>query len=230
MKKTCWAGVLALAGMALVGQVHAATMPITFNGGGVSGSLTITFGTATDALFSNAFEITGISGSFSDSNIGVANAAVSSLVPITHSTPGDPENRGVAPNDFSQFAVATGLPPISNGFITYDNLFWPGGASQTAFNYPGAGNFLDIYGLMFSIGGGAVVDLFSNGVGFGNNPGDTNVFGVVVANADTVLDSVPNGVVAGTPEPSTWAMMILGFASLGFAGYRKARKTAAIAA
>jgi hypothetical protein len=64
MKKTCWAGVLALAGMALVGQVHAATMPITFNGGGVSGSLTITFGTATDALFSNAFEITGISGSF----------------------------------------------------------------------------------------------------------------------------------------------------------------------
>ena len=230
MKKTCWAGVLALAGMALVSQVHAATMPITFNGGGVSGSLTITFGTATDALFSNAFEITGISGSFSDSNIGVANAAVSSLVPITHSTPGDPENLGVAPNDFSQFAVATGLPPISNGFITYDNLFWPGGASQTAFNYPGAGNFLDIYGLMFSIGGGAVVDLFSNGVGFGNNPGDTNVFGVVVANADTVLDSVPNGVVAGTPEPSTWAMMILGFASLGFAGYRKARKTAAIAA
>ena len=75
-----------------------------------------------------------------------------------------------------------------------------------------------------------MVDLFSNGVGNGNNPGDTNVFGVVVANADTVLDSVPNGVVAGTPEPSTWAMMILGFASLGFAGYRKARKTAAIAA
>ena len=25
------------------------------------------------------------------------------------------------------------------------------------------------------------------------------------------------------PEPSTWAMMLLGFAGLGFAGYRKAR-------
>jgi hypothetical protein len=25
------------------------------------------------------------------------------------------------------------------------------------------------------------------------------------------------------PEPSTWAMMLLGFASLGFAGYRHAR-------
>ena len=28
------------------------------------------------------------------------------------------------------------------------------------------------------------------------------------------------------PEPSTWAMMLLGFASLGFAGYRRARKVA----
>ena len=31
------------------------------------------------------------------------------------------------------------------------------------------------------------------------------------------------GTVVGTPEPSTWAMMLLGFAGLGFAGYRKAR-------
>jgi PEP-CTERM motif len=29
--------------------------------------------------------------------------------------------------------------------------------------------------------------------------------------------------VAAIPEPSTWAMMLLGFAGLGFAGYRKAR-------
>ncbi len=28
------------------------------------------------------------------------------------------------------------------------------------------------------------------------------------------------------PEPSTWAMMLLGFAGLGFAGYRRARKAA----
>ena len=27
------------------------------------------------------------------------------------------------------------------------------------------------------------------------------------------------------PEPSTWAMMALGFAGLGFAGYRRARRT-----
>jgi hypothetical protein len=33
-----------------------------------------------------------------------------------------------------------------------------------------------------------------------------------------------------TPEPSTWVMMGLGFASLGFAGWRAQRKTTALAA
>ena len=34
------------------------------------------------------------------------------------------------------------------------------------------------------------------------------------------LEIDPVGVVAYTPEPSTWAMLLLGFAGLGFAGYR----------
>ncbi len=29
---------------------------------------------------------------------------------------------------------------------------------------------------------------------------------------------------AAVPEPSTWAMMLLGFAGLGFAGWRRARQ------
>jgi hypothetical protein len=36
-----------------------------------------------------------------------------------------------------------------------------------------------------------------------------------------------NFVSATVPEPSTWAMMLLGFAGLGFAGYRTSRRTAA---
>jgi hypothetical protein len=32
------------------------------------------------------------------------------------------------------------------------------------------------------------------------------------------------------PEPSTWAMMLVGFAGLGFVGYRRSRKAASIAA
>jgi hypothetical protein len=36
----------------------------------------------------------------------------------------------------------------------------------------------------------------------------------------TYLDNV--SLTSGVPEPATWAMMMLGFAGLGFAGYRKA--------
>jgi hypothetical protein len=230
MRNGYWAGVVALAGMALVGQAHAATMPITFSGGGVSGSLEITFGPGTDAKYSNAFEITGVSGTFSDTNNGldIVDASVS-LFPIL-SPPSAPESTNhLAPHDFSKFAVASGLPVMSNGFVTYDNLFWPGNAPPTASDFSGHGTFLDIYGLAFTIDGGStVVDLFSNGLGFGP-PGA--VFGLAVVTSQTTLDYFPNaGIAASTPEPSTWAMMVLGFAGLGFAGYRASRKATAIAA
>jgi hypothetical protein len=228
MKKTCWAGVVALGGMALVGQAHAATMPITFSdGAGVSGSLVITFGPGTDAKYpTTGFEITSVSGTFTDTKLGIENAAVTSLVPINHATPLDVPTNELAPDDFSHFAVANGLPAESRGFITYDNLFWPGGAPPTASAFDGHGSVLDIYGLMFTVGASTAVDVFSNGIGFGP-PGLE--FGAVIANHDTLLDSVSN-IALSTPEPSTWAMMVLGFAGLGFAGYRKGRKTAAIAA
>jgi len=35
---------------------------------------------------------------------------------------------------------------------------------------------------------------------------------------------------SGVPEPSTWAMMILGFAGLGLLGYRRSRRCSAVAA
>jgi hypothetical protein len=37
-------------------------------------------------------------------------------------------------------------------------------------------------------------------------------------------------VVNGVPEPSTWAMMILGFACVGFMAYRRKSKPALMAA
>jgi hypothetical protein len=127
------------------------------------------------------------------------------------------------------FSVGSGLPPVSNGVVTYDNLFWPGGAPPVAADFDGAGGFLDIYGLAFTIGGGVLVDLFDNGVGAFSGI-DYGGFGVVVANHDVALDYVSAGVAASTPEPSTWAMMVLGFAGLGFAGYRGSHKAAVIAA
>jgi hypothetical protein len=42
--------------------------------------------------------------------------------------------------------------------------------------------------------------------------------------------SVNQGVVAAVPEPSTWAVMILGFISVGFMAYRRKKKLALNAA
>jgi hypothetical protein len=36
----------------------------------------------------------------------------------------------------------------------------------------------------------------------------------------------PNPNIGGVPEPSTWAMMILGFAGVGFMAYRRKLKPA----
>jgi hypothetical protein len=222
----------ALAAMA-VGQAHADTVVgIKLGGGGISGTVVLAYGTASDSKYpGQGFEITAVSGTFSDATLGIIDAPITSLVPISPTAPLDPANVQ-APHDFSQFPVTAGLPSENNGFLTYDNLFWPGGAPVTAPDFDGAGGFLDIYGLLFNIGGtapvGTVVDLFDNGVSFSTGK-DLGGFGVAVTTAATSLDYVSGGVTATVPEPSTWAMMILGFAGLGFAGYRKSRRASAMA-
>ena len=52
---------------------------------------------------------------------------------------------------------------------------------------------LNIYGLMFEIGGGRVVDLWSNGDFSGTDSGPID-YGVAVVTADTALDYVGGGV------------------------------------
>jgi hypothetical protein len=60
----------------------------------------------------------------------------------------------------------------------------------------------------------------------GNGFGFTYDFAAVPAATALGLDAAPQSV----PEPSTWAMMLVGFAGLGFAGYRASRRGVAIAA
>jgi hypothetical protein len=203
-------------------QANASTFDFTFTGPGVSGSIELTYGVATDQKYSQAFEVTGISGTFSDSNHGLnlANTPILSLVPITRDTP-EPGNL-LAPHDFSRFAVATGLSPQSNGFLTYDNLFYPGGSPPTASDYTVHGGFLDIYGLMFSIGNGRVVDVWSNGDFTGTGAGPI-AYGVGVATSATALDYVGGGVTA-SPEPGTIVLLAGGLVAL-VAARRRVRQS-----
>ena len=192
-----------------------ADFAFSFSGPGVSGDIQLTYGPATDSKYPEAFEITGITGTFTDTNNGlnIVNATIGSLVAITHDTP-EPGNL-LAPNDFSRFVVAAGLPAVNNGVLSYDNLIWPNGSIQTASDYPAHGGFLDIYGLMFTIGGGRVVNFWSNGE---SGTGQID-YGVAVATASNALDYVAGGVSA-VPEPS--AVVLLG---LGLAGMVAGRRT-----
>jgi PEP-CTERM motif len=54
------------------------------------------------------------------------------------------------------------------------------------------------------------------------------IYGVYTINGGDPI-TVPVALTVGAPEPSTWAMVLLGFAGLGFVGHRARRKTVAVA-
>ncbi len=194
----------------LPSRAKADTYNFDFGGPGVSGAVSLTYGTATDAKYPSAFEVTGISGTFSDAALGIVDASITGLQALTHATP-EPGNT-LAPADFSRFPVAVGT---EHGSISYDNLFWPLGSPQTANSYPPHGGFMDIYGLLFTIGGGDVVNFWSNGVFPGDPLPD---YGVTVATSAAQLDSVPTAVTA-TPEPGT--LLLLGTGVVGALLWRR---------
>jgi hypothetical protein len=64
------------------------------------------------------------------------------------------------------------------------------------------------------------------GVFFDNQDPPTDPFGAVIGDVSLTYLGLPPTPV---PEPSTWAMTLLGFASLGFVGYCARRKTGTFA-
>lgn len=241
MKYRVWTALPLLAGLCFAGSAQALTVNFSFGGdGNASGSGTLTvgsnpyadktgiFGTLANLLgpsgpppsFSgavdpaNSLAITGAIGLFSDLALGINGVGITGVLATNPQNHFDQDQ--TIPHSFGWYPAP--------GSISYDNLFYPGGAAPiTCIGVPPGGLF-DDYGVLFTLANGDLVDLYSNG---GAGPGD---YGVVVW-ADGAEDKTSMGVLSvSTPEPSTWAMMVLGFTGLGFAGYRSSRKTAGVVA
>jgi hypothetical protein len=118
---------------------------------------------------------------------------------------------------------------LGNGTQTYDSTF----TLDIAFTAPagsGSNTFdADVTGTVHGHSGSVTID-------FDNTPKTFNFSGgsfTVSVNDLTIDLGDPNRtgaitLTAGVPEPSTWAMMLLGFAGLGFMAYRR-KQSAALA-
>ncbi len=151
------AGGALLVAMAVAARAEAAAIPFTFSGAGITGSGNFMVGP--DPVLgdpANALAITGMSGTFSDANIGIVNANITGLVPI-NPVAGDP----LAPKSFSKFAVTN--PPPHDDAISYDNLIYLDGSPIVCTGYPGSGGFLDVYGVLFTLDNGDTVDCGATG-------------------------------------------------------------------
>ncbi|MES2253850.1 MAG: PEPxxWA-CTERM sorting domain-containing protein [Pseudomonadota bacterium] len=170
---------------------------------------------------------------FSDpSNLKVVYSSTSTLSPS--STGGFAFVQGVAgagftnltltPDNFTfsdikfnmQLPASTGGFEAPNGYktdFTFDTtVYFSGGGSQLFSNDVGAGNGQNRFIVTGSIGEAISKIVFSNLVGVStknNSPTFTNAF-----NFDS-LRQVSFDAVSGVPEPSTWALFILGFGAIG---------------
>jgi hypothetical protein len=239
MRHKLFAPMLVISALALQQQAHAGTLIISAinnaivpGGGVITGNLTLTWGVATDAKYNSSnplgtgYQITGITGQISDSSptINITNEPVKALVGLVPYNPG--------PSDPAATADLSYLYPVP---FTYDNLVWPGGSAVVCTGFNSSGALVDVYGVLFTLNNGDYVDLWGNGRQGATQPGFPYVgpgYGIGIYNpADppTVYDYVTTGVNLTVPEPSTWAIMGLGFIGLGLTGLRRTRRPTEVA-
>jgi len=115
-----------------------------------------------------------------------------------------------------QLPASSGGPSIPNGYktdFTFDTtVFFSGGGSQLFSTDVGAGSGQNRFIITGSVGEAISKIVFSNLVGTSTK---NNAETLVNAYNFDSLRQVSFDAVSGVPEPSTWAMFILGFGAIG---------------
>src|SRR5580704_16471155 len=108
-------GYVVLTVLAIASLARAGTVAFSFSGGGITSSGTLTVVSAPNNTSGvstpGTYEITGITGTFADSNEGISGTITGLYTPLSYVTP------LVEP-------VA-----LTSGGLSYDDLFFPGGNS-----------------------------------------------------------------------------------------------------
>ncbi len=127
----------------------------------------------------------------------------------------------------------SGLDALAPGASASDGLT---GVAPNGYNL--IGSYIYFFSLGRILGSNFVPDITNPGAPFSDffeSPPPGGYAGAVFSATYQPLSGGSDVTIYATlttvavPEPSTWAMMVLGFAGLSFAGYRTSRKTASIA-
>lgn len=205
-------GLIALAACIATPSAKADSYTFAFNGGGLSGSGVIFVSNNPVPGVPGGYQITGITGTFSDTNANFT-GAITGVQSTSLPSNINPDGTFVPP----------GTQADGFGF-SYDNLFFPGGNSPAVCPppgpsdpeppYPFGGGVLDIYGLLFNVEGGYSVDLWSNGVlpGMGLTYGAGDSLNGVVLNTfgEPFSGTSVNLTTAATPEPGSLLLLATG--------------------